>query len=107
MHAHRLVIVAVVVAVLALGACGSSSHDSAPKGVGPNSTSFDPGPNSTQFDPGPNPTDNGPQTVDGTLHMTAKCFTLQRPDGPLDLRFQGYTNNGGALADDTHTTVAH
>jgi hypothetical protein len=106
--ARRLCAVVALALVLALvlGACGSSSSN-ATKGLGPNPTGPNPGPNSTTFDPGPNPTTGGPVTVEGTVLLTPRCFTLQRPQGALDLHFSGYTNQSGALVDDTHTTVAH
>jgi hypothetical protein len=101
-----LVALAVVLAfALTLAACGGDDDDAAQ--LGPNPTSSDPGPNPTTYDPGPNNTSEGPVTVDGTLQITARCLTLQRADGPLDLRFDGYSLKDGALADDTGTVVAH
>jgi hypothetical protein len=99
-----LVCVGMCVALLA-GAC-SGDDDDTPEPLGPNPTSSDPGPNSTDFDPGPNPTDDGPVTVSGTLQVTPECLTLQRPEGPLDLRFEDYRAEGDGLADDTGTVVA-
>jgi len=101
----RGVCTAVALALL-LGACGSSGSNAPTKGLGPNPTGANPGPNPSTYDPGPNPTTGGPVTVEGTLQLTPHCFTLVRPPGRLDLRFTGYTNQGGALVDDTHTTVA-
>jgi hypothetical protein len=98
----------VVVAVLLLGACGGGDDATkAPEALGPNSTAVDPGPNSTTFDPGPNNTSGGPNTLDGTLQVTARCLTLQRPQGPLDLRFTDYKAKGDSLVDDAGTAIAH
>jgi hypothetical protein len=102
----RALLGALLAAVVVTGGCGGDDDSTAVSGLGPNSTSFDPGPNSTSFDPGPNPTDEGPRTVDGTLQITGECLTLQRADGNLDLRFDGYEANGDALADDTGTVIA-
>jgi hypothetical protein len=101
------IVAAVVVLACVLGACGSSSGNSPTKGLGPNPTGSNPGPNTSTYDPGPNSTSGGPVTVEGTLQLTPRCFTLQRPQGRLDLHFTGYTKQAGALVDDTHTTVAH
>lgn len=101
-----LPVATVLCLTLALAACGGDD-DSAGKGLGPNPTSSDPGPNPTGNDPGPNNTSNGPVTVDGTLQITARCLTLERSGGPLDLRFDGYSVKQNALADDTGTVVAH
>jgi hypothetical protein len=103
----RISALVVCALVLVLGACGASKHDTTPGALGPNPTSSDPGPNSTAVDPGPNPTGGGPLTEDGTLQITARCLTLQRAKGPLDLRFHGYSVKGKGLADDTGTVLAH
>jgi len=102
----RLLLVACVVAGMAvIGACGGDEDDGE-EPLGPNSTSSDPGPNPTTDDPGPNPTDTGPVTLDGTLQITEQCLTLQRPQGPLDLRFTDYEADGTNLVDDTGTAIA-
>jgi hypothetical protein len=102
----RAALLAVFVTLTVAGACGGDD-DTTATGLGPNSTLNDPGPNSTTFDPGPNSTDQGPQTIDGTLQISGNCLTLQRDDGPLDLRFVGYEAKGESLADDTGTVIAH
>jgi hypothetical protein len=98
----------VAVFVLVLGACGGGdSANKSPHALGPNPTASDPGPNSTVFDPGPNNTSNGPDTLDGTLQVTTRCLTLQRPQGPLDLRFTDYKAKGQSLVDTAGTAIAH
>jgi hypothetical protein len=87
--------------------CSGDDDSNNGQGLGPNPTSSDPGPNSTTFDPGPNPTTGGPQTLDGTLQVASRCLTLQRPQGPLDLRFRGYEAKADTLIDDTGTAIAH
>ncbi|MDQ1521216.1 MAG: hypothetical protein QOI55_2289 [Actinomycetota bacterium] len=107
MRIRALPVLVFVVCVLVLGACGGGADSTAPTARGPNPTSSDPGPNPTTFDPGPNPTGGGPVTESGTLQITAKCLTLQRAKGPLDLRFHGYQVKSKGLADDTGTVLAH
>jgi hypothetical protein len=96
----------VMIGTSVLAGCGGDDGDDEPAPLGPNPTSSDPGPNSTSFDPGPNPTDSGPVTLDGTLQVTDTCLTLQRPQGPLDLRFTDYEAVGTNLVDDSGTAIA-
>jgi hypothetical protein len=104
-RASRRALSALVCAVLCTGAaCGGG--DDAPEPLGPNSTASDPGPNSTDFDPGPNSTDDGPQTLDGRLAIAGECLTLQRDQGPLDLRFDGYQVRGTELIDADGVAIA-
>ena len=105
----RALAVCVAICVLSLGACGGDDDSSgtSPDARGPNPTASDPGPNSTSVDPGPNPTTNGPVTLDGTLQITTNCLTLQRTEGPLDLRFADYQAKGQSLVDDAGTAIAH
>ena len=104
---NRVVVLALVFGLALFGACGDDDDGSAPDARGPNPTGPDPGPNPTADDPGPNPTAGGPVTVDGTLQITAKCLTMQQPQGSLDLRFDRWSTKGKSLADDTGTVVAH
>ena len=103
----RVLVTGLLVAAIALGACGGDDDSADLKARGPNPTGADPGPNPTSSDPGPNPTGGGPITVDGTLQITARCVTLQRAKGSLDLHLDGYSTKGKGLADDTGTVVAH
>jgi hypothetical protein len=104
-RARAVAVGLVAVSLLAVGACGGDDDD-APEPRGPNPTSSDPGPNPTGSDPGPNPTDEGPVTIDGTLQVTAECVTLQRPDGPRDLRLDGYEAKGDTLVGDDGNVAA-